>query len=99
MRTRRLVALAAGGALLGGCYSMRVPEERDLVLTRATRQESLDIAGPRVDPRTRTGAVESAGSVADLAEPRQVPSTEANEPERQQAGDVMAFGGSGLPAD
>jgi hypothetical protein len=96
MRTQVLAALA-GAALLGGCYRMAVPEERSIQLTRATRQESLDVAGPRVDPRTRTGAVEAAGSIADLSEPRQAPSSEGNEPERQQAEDAPAFGGSGWP--
>ena len=42
MRTQVLAALVAGGALLAGCYQMAVPEERNLELTRATRQEWLD---------------------------------------------------------
>ena len=72
MRTQVLAAVVAGGALLGGCYRMAAPEDREAArngqLTHATHQESLDVSGPRVDPRTRTGAEDSAGSVPDLAE-------------------------------
>jgi hypothetical protein len=98
MRTQVLVVLAAGGALLGGCATVAEPEQRSLQLTQATRQPSLDVVGPRVDPRTRTGAVEVAGSAPALAENR-APTLglEEDEPERQQAYQGPGIGGSGRP--
>ncbi|HEY8206953.1 MAG TPA: hypothetical protein VIG99_05710 [Myxococcaceae bacterium] len=98
MRTQVLAALVAGGALLGGCATVAEPEQRSLQLTQATRQPSLDVVGPRVDPRTRTGAVEVAGSAPALAENR-APTRRADEdePERQQALLPIGIGGSGLP--
>ena len=107
MRTQ-VLAVVAGGVLLGGCYRMAAPTEdrgmnRRVELTRATQQEPLDVVGPRVDPRTRTGAVNSAGSIPDLATGRAALSLDANEPERQQVdhGRVAGtgVGGSGPERD
>src|SRR4051812_39134042 len=96
MRTQVLAVLAAGGALLGGCATVGGREQRSLRLPEAPRQSSLDVVGPRVDPRTRTGAVEVAGSAPDLAENR-APTLglEEDEPERQQAYQGPGIGGSG----
>lgn len=110
MRTQVLAALAAGGALLGGCHRMPVPEmavERNPELTRATEQHPLDVAGPRVDPRTRTGGTEVAGTPADQAEGRDAVSLRSREPERQRSGDLVprlrdeerGVGGSGFEGD
>jgi len=98
MRTQLLAALVAGGALLGGCYRMAVPAEqanRYGELTRATDQESLDVVGPRVDPRTRTSAVDAAGTIPDLAVKRAAAGTEPQEPERRPADEAVGIGGSG----
>jgi len=108
MRTQVLAAVIASGALLGGCYRMAAPAEdrgmnRRVELTRATQQGPLDVVGPRVDPRTRTGAVNAAGTIPDLATGRAALSLDANEPERQQVdhGRVTGTGagGSGLESD
>lgn len=98
MRTQVLAAVVAGGALLGGCYRMAAEDrqlEHGTALTHATRQEPLDVVGPRVDPRTRTGGEDVAGSIPDLAE-GQAPS--AVEPERNdpnQTDKARGVGGSG----
>ena len=67
MRTQVMAALVAAGALLGGCYRAAEPDRRG-PLTEATPQQSRDVAGPRVDPRTRAGGENVAGSIPDLAE-------------------------------
>jgi hypothetical protein len=67
MRTKALAAVVAAGALLGGCYRAAEPDRRG-PLTRASQQDSRDVAGPRVDPRTRAGGEDVAGSIPDLAE-------------------------------
>ncbi len=102
MRTQVLAALAVGATLLGGCYRMAAAEDRGMCrrveLTRATQQRAPDVVGPRVDPRTRTGAVAASGTIADLATGRAAPSLETFEPERQQVDRARgtAVGGSGL---
>ena len=60
-------------------------DAHEQALIRTTHQESLDVAGPRVDPRTRTGGEDVAGSVPDLAEGRDAASLDRDEPERQAA--------------
>jgi hypothetical protein len=67
MRTQVLAAVLAVGALLGGCYRMAEPNPPG-PLTQASNQVPLDVVGPRVDPRTRTGAAARAGSVPDIAQ-------------------------------
>jgi hypothetical protein len=99
LRTQVLAAVVAGGALVGGCYRMAAEDkelEHGRALTGATRQKPLDVVGPRVDPRTRTGGEDVAGSIPDLAE-GQAPlavEPERNDPD-QTAPAERGVGGSG----